>query len=46
LPVHSNWFHWFAPAWPAQPPAFLLAASAVALITLMAFAAYAVWREE
>src|SRR5271157_2116464 len=29
------WLHWLAPAWSAQTPAFLLAATAAAFLTLM-----------
>jgi hypothetical protein len=49
LPDYSfsgNWLRWLTPAWPSQTPAFLLAASAAAFLTLMIFAAYVVWRED
>jgi hypothetical protein len=49
LPEHSSssgWLHWLTQAWPGQPPAFLLAASAAAFLTLMILAAYVVWRED
>jgi hypothetical protein len=40
------WLHWLAPSWTAQTPAFLLAATAAAFLTLMVFTAYVVWRED
>jgi hypothetical protein len=40
------WLHWLAPAWSAQTPAFLLAATTAAFLTLMVFTAYVVWRED
>ncbi len=49
LPDYSfsgDWFHRLAQAWTGQTPAFLLAASAAAFLTLMIFAAYVVWRED
>ena len=45
-PSSGDWLHRLAPSWPAQAQLFLLAASAVAFLTFMAFAAYAVWRED
>ncbi len=42
----GDWLHRLAQAWPGQTPAFLLAASAAAFLTLMVFAAYVVWRED
>ena len=42
----AAWLHRLAPAWPGQTPLFLLAASALACLTFMAFAAYLVWRED
>ncbi|MFZ0959742.1 MAG: hypothetical protein WAO35_02470, partial [Terriglobia bacterium] len=42
----GDWLHLLAQPWPGQIPAFLLAASAAAFLTLIAFAAYVVWRED
>ena len=42
----GDWLHRFAQAWPGQTPVFLLAASAVAFLSLMVFAAYVMWRED
>jgi hypothetical protein len=42
----GSWLQSFAHAWPGQTPIFLLTASAAAFLTLVAFAAYVVWREE
>jgi hypothetical protein len=41
-----EWVHRLAQAWPGQTPAFLLAGSAAVFLTVLAFAAYVVWREE
>ena len=46
LSASAGWFHRLTPAWFGQTPVFLLAASAVAFLTFMAFAAYVVWRED
>ena len=42
----AEWLHRLAHAWPGQTPAFLLAASAAAFLTLMVFAVYVAWRED
>jgi len=42
----SEWLHQLAQAGTGQTPLLLLAASAVAFLTVIAFAAYVVWRED
>jgi hypothetical protein len=42
----TGWLHRFVQSWVNQTPAYLLAASAAACVSLLAFAAYVVWREE
>jgi len=44
--LRGEWLRRLAQVWTSQPPAFLLAASAAAFLTLMVFAAYVVWRED
>jgi hypothetical protein len=44
--ITAEWLHPFAQAWTSQPSTLLLAATAAAFFTLMAFAAYVAWREE
>ncbi len=42
----NEWIHWLAKAWTNQSSTPLLIATAAVFLTLMAFAAYVVWREE
>jgi hypothetical protein len=42
----SEWIHWLAQAWVRQSSMPLIVATGAVFLTLMAFAAYVVWREE
>jgi|SRR5208283_4519937 len=42
----GEWLHRLAQVWPSQTPAFLLAGSAAAFLTLLVFAVFIVWRED